>query len=84
MHETLELAGGGSYAEQREQSDQKIDVKRYSWFQLVCKIQILAYVAFSLCTSMGSKVCELYNVISVMHVHMYVRLVWRKATVQFL
>ena len=26
MHETLELAGGGSYAEQREQSDQKIDV----------------------------------------------------------
>ena len=43
--------------------------------QLRCK---QVYVAFGLCTSIG-KPC---NVLSVMHVHMYVRLVWWKATIK--
>ena len=47
MHETLELAGGGSYAEQREQTNQQIEINRQmSQFskvksgKLVCEIKV--------------------------------------------
>ena len=51
------------------------DVKLCQWFLEMCKIKILAYVAFGPCTSTGSRVCKPCNTLSVINVCMYYNLI---------
>ena len=47
----------------------------------MCKTQILVYVACGPCTSTGSRICKPCNVLSIIHVSMYVHSVWYEATI---
>ena len=63
------------YPSERRLTKMSKGIRGFSW----CARYRSLYT-WPLVSVLRSKVCKPYNVLSVMHVHVYVRLVWCKAT----